>query len=401
MASHIPQPLVISVDQSSTAEQSNAVVINTPLEGATAGHLSYQASRPEMEQPPSHIDTEAVPTPDPILSPLYDINLGNDLSFAEVANRAINVAIGRTPTGGSVVKPDSVLGDSGRLYHGYKDGKYFLPNDAAEQDRLDFQHHLISLLLDGWLHLAPMERVPRFVHDVATGTGLWAIEFAERYPSSFVIGTDLSAIQPIPTVLNCVFQKDDAEDEWVFRASTVDGHESRMMFDYVHLRMVSSCFNDPRTVMKHAYDSMSSGGWIEYQDAEFNITSDHPDFEGSPMNRWSKGCIQGAANTGRDVLVPRKYKAWLEEIGFINVAARPLIVPCTPWPKVPKMKLIGKYQLTNLIEGIRGVGWRMLKAAGYSVSDIETLVLETQEYLQNTQTNPYATFWVVYGQKPL
>jgi hypothetical protein len=39
----------------------------------------------------------------------------------------------RTPTGSSVYDPESILGESGRTYHGYKDGKYFLPNDAVIQ----------------------------------------------------------------------------------------------------------------------------------------------------------------------------------------------------------------------------------------------------------------------------
>jgi hypothetical protein len=40
----------------------------------------------------------------------------------------------RQPSGSSVVEPDSVIGESGRLYHGYKEGKYFMPNDAVSQD---------------------------------------------------------------------------------------------------------------------------------------------------------------------------------------------------------------------------------------------------------------------------
>lgn len=32
--------------------------------------------------------------------------------------------------------------------------------------------------------------------DLGTGTGIWAIDFADEYPSANVIGTDLSPIQP-------------------------------------------------------------------------------------------------------------------------------------------------------------------------------------------------------------
>jgi ubiquinone/menaquinone biosynthesis C-methylase UbiE len=107
--------------------------------------------------------------------------------------------------------------------------EYMLPNDEREQDRLgmydvcrektrrlmnrclDLQHHTFKIICDGRLHLAPISK-PQRVLDLATGTGIWAIEFgnhslyhaqknmlscsADQYPESRVIGTDLSPIQP-------------------------------------------------------------------------------------------------------------------------------------------------------------------------------------------------------------
>ena len=64
-----------------------------------------------------------------------------------------------------------------------------------EQDRLDLQHHVITLLLNGELHLAPLES-PKRILDLGTGTGLWAIEMADSFPNATVIGTDLSPVQP-------------------------------------------------------------------------------------------------------------------------------------------------------------------------------------------------------------
>jgi hypothetical protein len=43
----------------------------------------------------------------------------------------------------------------------------------------DLQHHLFVMSLRGALHLAPVKEGLRNVLDVATGTGVWAIEFGE------------------------------------------------------------------------------------------------------------------------------------------------------------------------------------------------------------------------------
>lgn len=37
----------------------------------------------------------------------------------------------RIPDGSSVSEADAVLAENGRTYHGYKEGKYFLPNDPV------------------------------------------------------------------------------------------------------------------------------------------------------------------------------------------------------------------------------------------------------------------------------
>jgi len=53
--------------------------------------------------------------------------------------------------------------------------------------------------------------------DIGAGTGIWAIEMAEKYPKVEVIGTDLCLIQPQQWVPpNCRFEVDDAEQEWIY-----------------------------------------------------------------------------------------------------------------------------------------------------------------------------------------
>lgn len=44
---------------------------------------------------------------------------------------------------------------------------------------MDLVHHVYYLLMGGKLHLAPISPNPQRVLDLGTGTGMWAIDFAE------------------------------------------------------------------------------------------------------------------------------------------------------------------------------------------------------------------------------
>ncbi|KAK3352419.1 S-adenosyl-L-methionine-dependent methyltransferase [Lasiosphaeria hispida] len=101
------------------------------------------------------------------------------------------------------------------------------------------------------------------VLDVGAGTGLWAIDFADKYPSALVTGIDLSPIQPDWVPSNCEFEIDDALLEWTFSDES-----------YVDITAALGAVPDWTWLYKQAYHHLKPGGWIEHTEISFTITSD-------------------------------------------------------------------------------------------------------------------------------
>jgi SAM-dependent methyltransferase len=117
------------------------------------------------------------------------------------------------------------------------------PNDDEENDRLDLYHHIQTLSLGGKLHLAPIGENPQRILDIGTGTGIWAIDMGDKYPSAEVLGNDISPIQPSLVPPNVKFEVDDIENEWVYAQP----------FDYIHSRYLACALRDWPRLMQQMY----------------------------------------------------------------------------------------------------------------------------------------------------
>ncbi|KAF8851548.1 hypothetical protein BDZ45DRAFT_750574 [Acephala macrosclerotiorum] len=125
-------------------------------------------------------------------------------------------------------------------------GQYPLPNDKQEQERLYLQHKGIQIAFRGNLRPAPLGDNPQNVLDVGTGTGIWAINFANEHHSARVLGTYLNSMHPASISTNCRFQVADAEEEW----------NPPNRFDLNHGRSLMPCFKGPRVILRHAFKAL-------------------------------------------------------------------------------------------------------------------------------------------------
>ncbi|KAF2646826.1 S-adenosyl-L-methionine-dependent methyltransferase [Massarina eburnea CBS 473.64] len=280
----------------------------------------------------------------------------------------------------------------GRTYHGYKAGKYILPNDQQERDRLDLQHMIWLLLIDGGLNLAPIDE-PKRVLDIATGTGIWAMDFAEQHPNSTVIGTDLSPIQPDYVPANLSFEIADAEDEWNFRRP----------FDYIHGRALLSCFTDPRAMIQNSFASLAPGGWLELQDGLFPFSfldpQPPPDH---PVRVFLHNALEASKLSGRPWDNVQHYRRWMVETGFVDVVEKHLPWACGTWPKGDKAKTLGMYGLEDLRQAVPPICLKLfVKVLGWELERVNRFVEEVVPLLGSKRLHLYVTTVWVYGRKPL
>ncbi|KAL2004668.1 hypothetical protein VTN00DRAFT_3196 [Thermoascus crustaceus] len=282
--------------------------------------------------------------------------------------------------------------ENGRRYHAFHEGTYLLPNDDEEQDRMDLFNHIYRLLLGGYLHLAPIGRACQRVLDVGTGTGIWAIQFAEEYPSAEVIGTDLSPIQPQWVPPNCTFEIDDFEQEWLFKRP----------FDFIHTRELNGFVADYDRFFRQAFKSLKPGGWLEMQSAEGYLFSDDGTAEKATYcQEWTKNIREAAAKFGKSFYELPKWKEKMEKAGFVDVRDVPYKLPVGRWPKDPKLKEIGKYQQAQQIQAVDAYTFALFsRVLNWDEKEIQVLCAHVKNELKSSEYHMYAVIHFVYGRKP-
>ncbi|KAK6065900.1 methyltransferase [Seiridium cupressi] len=250
----------------------------------------------------------------------------------------------------------------------------------TEQDRLDFQHAGTHIIMNDLLAWAPIQS-PKWVLDIATGTGIWASDFAEEHPESNVVGSDLTPIQPPTRVSNLSFVTEDAEEPWVY------DHK----FDYIHARYVYTCFDNPRAVIKSAFECLNPGGWLEFQDASPLLQSGKGPaaVADSPLKKMIDLAVHGAALQGRDILVAQHYKRWLEEAGFVDVREQKVGLPINEWHPDKKLKQAGLYHSRMMLDNLRGVVWKMVQGNGLSDPEIDEMVAQVKPEYRNLDIQGY------------
>ncbi|KAG6224581.1 hypothetical protein E4U26_003622 [Claviceps purpurea] len=287
----------------------------------------------------------------------------------------------------------SILADTyecGRRYPVFGDVRYPMPIDEIEQSREDMQHAMLIMLMENKLFLSPIGDHPQKILDIGTGTGIWAIEAGDKYPSAQVRGIDIAPIQPKWVPPNVSFLVDDCEKDWIERD-----------VDLAHFRFMIPILKNTLQVLGNAFESLRPGGWIELQEVEpVPLCDDGTMPADDPVKHLYETIERTYEKFGLKAALPPKLEAYLQEAGFENIHCQIIKVPIGPWAKDKIMRVVGQYQKMAVVEILPSLSGRPFQALEMSEAEIEVTLAMARKGLDDPNVHRYFNYYFWYAQKP-
>ncbi|KAI9740300.1 MAG: hypothetical protein M1834_004878 [Cirrosporium novae-zelandiae] len=257
---------------------------------------------------------------------------------------------------------------NGRRYHVYKAGKYDLPNDEQEQERLNLQHHAWIDIV-GALQIAP---IPNDLHDV--------LDIDDYMHSTYTA----SPIQPTFVPPNCEFEIDDCESDWIYHRR----------FDFIHGRTLTIGWRDWDKLCRQSFKFLNPGGYLELQEATYPAICDCPPDKHplNPVTEYFLRITDAAKKRKIDTKLSGELMAErMRKAGFINIHY-----------KTYRAWLSNRYFHKDLLDGLEGIGLRLFtEQLGWSTEKALVYISQVRNAMKEETVNHlYFPIWICYGQKP-
>lgn len=204
------------------------------------------------------------------------------------------------------------------------------------------------------------------------------------YPTSLV-SKDSAPRDVTLTVIsapeNVFFEICDAEDEWGFTTP----------FDLIHMRAITSCFQNPKAVFASALKSLAPGGYIHLRDPILPFRYLTPPPDDCALKKWNDLLIEAAEKAGRRWTDAHNYRDWLVELGYRDVVEIIERVPLSPWAKGQRMKVISLWLQQDMLAGVEGMTMALLtRVLGWKVEDVRVFLEQVMKDMQDTSLHAYA-----------
>ncbi|KAL3958772.1 hypothetical protein ACCO45_006934 [Purpureocillium lilacinum] len=286
----------------------------------------------------------------------------------------------------------------GRYYGNWRPGKYLVPIDAEELNRLDILHKFFLVARDNALSVRSLNiDRPIRVLDLGTGTGIWAInvcEETEKIPE--VMAVDLNRIQPAFIPLGMKVVQFDIEDpSW---------NDLLWHCDLVHLRALlgsvhNSCW---LAVYRNIFQHLTPGtGYLEQVEIDWSPrwddNSEAP--PNSALKEWADRLLAALDLCNRSArVVPREAQRMIEEAGFVDFEQRTIRCYVNPWSPDQKEREAAKWFNLGLRQSLEAMGLMpMVEKLGMTAEQVRDLAIA--QWKKTRSFGITATAQCTYGRQ--
>ncbi|KFY46806.1 hypothetical protein V495_02247 [Pseudogymnoascus sp. VKM F-4514 (FW-929)] len=292
--------------------------------------------------------------------------------------------------------PDYI--ENGRLYHGYRKGMYMFPCDEEEKDRMDIFHQFFHVARQGVLSSAPYTKNydGHRILDLGTGTGIWAIDMADKYPEAEVMGFDISLMQPQTIPPNLSFRRRDFESTW--------GGLAMDSYDLIHLRMLAGSISSHRelyaNIIRHLKPEI---GYIEHVEIDFApkcANGSLPD--DAALLVWAENLMSATEQAYKPMAYNHNTRALLHNAGFIEIKEQVITIPFNPWPKDDAhARDVGRWFNLGLCQGLQALTLGpFTRILGWDRDRVDALVAEVKREICTKKHEVYCEMHIWTARRP-
>ncbi|KAK2063553.1 TAM domain methyltransferase [Colletotrichum caudatum] len=222
---------------------------------------------------------------------------------------------------------------------------------------------------------------------MGTGTGIWAIDFGK-----YVIGVDLSPIQPEWAPPSFTFEVDDLEKSWTWYEP----------FGFIYCRAMEGCFSDAPNMVRKIYKALKPGCYLEIGGMELPPGCDDSSVPKElSLWKWHALLQEAAEKLGRPLEGLGKKTRGMNEAVFVEITRKYYILPLHSWPADPHLKEIGRWQCVNLDMGLEALSLGLLtRYLDWYKEEVLAPCAAVREDLRNKKKPAYWKVHVVHARKP-
>ncbi|KAI8070393.1 S-adenosyl-L-methionine-dependent methyltransferase [Gongronella butleri] len=262
---------------------------------------------------------------------------------------------------------------------------YILPSDITEVERLDMNHELWKMVLNG-LYKSPMhEALMRGIRvlDIGCGPGFWTRDMARLYPKSTFVAIDMAD----------VFVHDEMPDNVTFQiVNACKGLPfDDASFDFVFQRFLVMGFSTDqyKQSIKELHRVLRVDGYIEILELVNNY-----DLPSPALSQVSLWIDQALAKRGMDSFIAHKIGWFLQDEGFKGVTSRNYDVPIGAWGGDIGKLYLAIQRLAMPAAGVMVTQLTSVTESAYKAAVEQALDEVMHKYECSTR------FCLIYGRKP-